>query len=38
MRLHRRDGKPTDNQSFRLFLISLLPVTVPVGAWFVPES
>ena len=38
MRLRRRDGSPTDYQGFLLLLISLLPVSLPVGAWFVPES
>ena len=38
MRLHRRDGKPTDYQAILDFSFLPLPVSLPVGAWFVPES
>ena len=38
MRLHHRDGKPTDYQAILDFSFLPLPVSLPVGAWFVPES
>jgi hypothetical protein len=31
-------GNPTDYQGFLILLILPLPVSLPVGAWFVPES
>jgi len=38
MRLHRPDGNPTDYQGVSHLPILPLPVSLPVGAWFVPES
>jgi len=38
MRLHRRDGNPTDYQGVSHLSILPLPVSLPVEAWFVPES
>jgi len=38
MILRRRDQSTTGYQVIRLFSISLLPVSLPVGAWFVPQS
>ena len=38
MRLHHRDGNPTDYQGVSHLSTLPLPVSLPVGAWFVPES
>jgi predicted Kef-type K+ transport protein len=34
MRLHRLDRNPTDYLGIPFISISLLPVSLPVGAWF----